>query len=891
MRGRGLLYVLFILVLIGGIMAWWAALPDGNYKGSGWWRLIDSFYFALQHFGGGFSEFALDVRNGTTGAPTDEALWWLSVVRLLALLLGIFVALLALVAGFRARVFAWGRWFWYGHHDLVIGYGRVGRGMAVALQKSGSGRVGRGMAIALQKFGSGRVGRCIAIALQNLGGGRVVAITRAPSTFAQSEARRQGIELYVGDARDLARRDDLPAARLRHARRIFISAGSDAETLAIAGEILAFHPQLARRVWMNFEDRMLLERSRDLPNPGGDAQRRRPQTVSMAEATAEFLVTPYRPMLAARACGQARLHAVIIGFDQSTWSVIEQLVLNGTFPPPSYARPRITVIDADGDRARARWCARHAALARWADIDFVAADPASIAWTCDDPVLRGVEDCDPPSLYVFARVAASLPQALGLHHAMAKGERWPARIFVIADTRRLAVDAMHRDPVLRFGDTAADLQDDVVLIGDPAEVGAIGTPCNRPITSLATAIHHRYAPDMPFDQLAETLRVSNRRAAIHAIDKLALLGFEDCAANAPGFGLSVAAADRLGQMLASDDGAALEAVAGFEHVRWCVDRVVDGWRPGPRDDAARRREQLDFGGARYGELAQDERQKDRDQIETLIDWIKSGGRTATDYQRIVERRGPDARWVVGAGVLALELSAEPTAALLAAATGEVCRLLIAIPAEPPLAPGEVANARASARRAAYAGFARALRAAYPKVRFRLLRARAEGRDWLAQVDPVQMIDGATLPPFTIGFAGPRDFTPTAEIAAALTAAIEARAANGRPLRLVTGIAKGADALMIALCRDRMRVLGIASDAAAEEAPQRTLCHHIDMGVLESGAVDMHAAIGLRIISSCDLLIAIDSGVPGGGPGGTADTIVRARALGRPVIIVPMRPVP
>ena len=855
MRGRVLLYLLVILILIAGMAAWWRALPVGNYAGSAVWRVIDSLYFTLQLFGGGFSEFALVPRKPTPGAPDDAALWRLSVVRLMALALGILLALLALLVGFRARVFAWGRRFWFGRHDLLIGYGQVGRGIAVALQQTGAGRV--------------------------------VALTRAPNPFDQHEARRQGIELYIGDARDLARRDDLPAARLRHARRIFISAGSDAETLAIAGELLAFHPQIADRLWLNFEDRMLLERLRDLPNPGGDALRMRPQTVSMAEATAEFLVMRHRPMLTARACGQARLHAVVIGFDQSTWPVIEQLVLNGTFPPPSYARPRITVIDANADHARARWRARHAELARWADIDFCTADPATIAWTSNDAVLRAVEDCDPPSLYVFARNAASLPHALGLHHAMAKGERWPARIFVIDDTRRFEADGKHRDPVLRFGDTPADLQDDVVLIGDPAEVGVIGTPCNRIITELATEMHRRYAPDMPFADLSETLRVSNRRAAIHAIDKLALLGFEECLANAPGFGLSPRAAMRLEQLIASDNDLALDAIAGFEHVRWCVDRVVDGWRSGPRDDAARRREQLEFGGARYGELAQIERQKDRDQIETVVGWIRRRGGSNADRPRIVERQGPAARWIAGPGALALELSAPPGEAMLAVERDEVCRLLIAVPAEPPLAPDEGANARAGARRAAYAAFASALRAAHPQVRFRLLRARPEGRDWLAGVDPGLLVDGATLPPLTIGFAGPRDFTPTAEISAALTAIIDAQFAYGRPLRLMTGLAKGADALMIALCRDRMRVVGVASNATAEEAPQRALCHHVDDGAVGAGAPDIHALIARRIISSCHILVAVDAGGSGGGPGGTADTIAHARALGRPVMIVPV----
>lgn len=845
MRGRSLLYLLVGILFAVGIVAWMLALPAANYPGPwGWpWRLLDSIYFALQLFGGGFSDFALGPRNSD---PGTKRLLLLSVVRFLAFALGIFLALLALVSGFRARVFAWGARLSHPQFDLVIGYGQVGRGLALALVRSSTGA------------------------------GRVLALCRGPSEFDQREARRQGIELYAGDARELARTRRLPAAPLDRARRIFVAAGSDTETLAIARELAVALPDRADRIWMNFEDRMLLERLRDLPNPPGGGAALRPQASSMAEATAEYLVTRHRPMLVARAAGQARLHAVLIGFDHSTWPVAEQLVLNGTFPPPTYARARLTIIDADGDHARRRWQARHAGLSRWADIDFVTADPATIGWTRDEPLLRAVEDLDPPSLYVFARNAHALPSALGLHHAMTKGERAPARIFVIANTRS--------DEMLRFGDVAADLQDDVVLIGDPAQVAAIGVACNMAIADLAAEMHRRYAPDLPFAALSETLRISNRRAAIHALDKLALLGFEATSADQPGFGLSQGAARRLAALIGAPDGAALDRLAGFEHVRWCVDRMIDGWRAGPRDDAARRREQLDFGGARYAELAASERAKDRDQIDVIALWAQRCGGPGEGPLRIVERRGPPAQWHGEGSALSLALSAPPAPEMLATASGEACRLLIEVPAEPPLAPGEGANARTAARRAAYAAFARALCETHPGVHFRLLRAVAEGHDWLGAVDAGLPVDGATLPPLTIGFAGPRAFVPTPAITAKLAAAIDAQAAQGRPLRLVTGMAIGADALMIDLCRPRMRVLGIAT-GAAEEAPQRAECHHVDDGLVTSGETDIYAAVARRITSSCHVLVAIDDGAPSGGAGGTADTIAHARALGRPVIIV------
>ena len=844
MRVRSLLYFLVAATLVAAFWAWKEALPSANYPGSSgfWQKTIDAIYFSIQLFGGGFSDFALKVDNPPN--PTPIAL---SIIRLLAFGLGLFLALLAVLSGFRARVFAWQRRLQTAEFDLVIGYGQVGRGLATALTRASAGSV------------------------------RVIALCRQPTDFDQREARRQNIELYAGDARELPMHRRLPAAPLARARRIFVAAGSDTETLAIGRDLAAALPTRADRIWMNFEDAMLRERLRDLPNPAGQAAGPRPQTFSMAEATAEWLIIHHRPMLTARACGNARMHAVIVGFDQSTWPVMEQLVLYGTYPPPTYARPRLTVIDADGDRARAQWQARHSELARWADIDFIGADPSAIAWTHDDAILRAIEGLDPPSLYVFSRTLESLPKALGLHHAMAKGDRATARIFVIANTRT--------DTILHFGECTADLQDDVVLIGDPTQVADVSIACSAPITQLATAIHHKYSSDLPFAALSETLRVSNRRAAIHALDKLALLGFERADANRRAFGLSRRAGKRIADMLANPDGAELEGIGGFEHVRWCVDRTMDGWRVGPRDDAARRREQLDFGGARYGELAKTERDKDRDQIDAVAAWIERSGTSSNALSgRTVTREGPKAQWHWSGDGLALDLVA-PLIPMSQIPPGDDVRYTIVIPAEPPHAPGETANQRAVARRAAYARLASSLATQHPNACFRFLRSRAEGHDWLGLVDPILPIEGATLPPLTLGFAGPRAFTPSPDIEEKLNLVITEQLSGDRPVRLVTGLAKGADALMIGLCRGKMRILGIATDATEEEEAQRLLVDHVDDGARLARTSDIHIAVARRIIASCDLLIAIDNGGGGGGPGGTADVIAQAEAVGRPTQIV------
>lgn len=113
------------------------------------------------------------------------------------------------------------------------------------------------------------------------------------------------------------------------------------------------------------------------------------------------------------------------------------------------------------------------------------------------------------------------------------------------------------------------------------------------IEVLARAIHAGYrrhqredgatpgtnAADVPWDQLAEAYRESNRNHATDITRKLAAVG---CVAELME---SSSGAQSLFAFLPAE----VELLAEMEHERWSRERVGQGWTPGPeRDDTARR---------------------------------------------------------------------------------------------------------------------------------------------------------------------------------------------------------------------------------------------------------------------------------------------------------------
>lgn len=99
------------------------------------------------------------------------------------------------------------------------------------------------------------------------------------------------------------------------------------------------------------------------------------EALSLHEAQAEQFVCSCPPVKLARDCGQRRVHAVLFGLDNAVMATAEQIMLNASFPPPTFARPRLTFLVDEVAPARAAWEARYPAVPQWVTVNFLQFPP------------------------------------------------------------------------------------------------------------------------------------------------------------------------------------------------------------------------------------------------------------------------------------------------------------------------------------------------------------------------------------------------------------------------------------------------------------------------------------------------------------------------------------
>jgi hypothetical protein len=134
---------------------------------------------------------------------------------------------------------------------------------------------------------------------------------------------------------------------------------------------------------------------------------------------------------------------------------------------------------------------------------------------------------------------------------------------------------------------------------------------------LARAVHAHYealmqrlgssgVASVAWDDLPENLRHANRAAADHMVVKLARIGCGIVPATTTDFGFRE---DEIGRL------------ARIEHRRWWSDRLLRGWRPGPRDNARRLHPDM----IPFETLSAETQEKDRDAVRHIPDVLALAG--------------------------------------------------------------------------------------------------------------------------------------------------------------------------------------------------------------------------------------------------------------------------
>jgi len=354
----------------------------------------------------------------------------------------------------------------------------------------------------------------------------------------------------------------------RRAEQVLVTTEDDAEALVIARAARAAAPDAHVTVLMR-DARLAEDVAATLNEP-------RTRVLAGATLAARALMIAEPPFLIAKEHGQARIHALIIGFGQVGQSIARDLIVNCR--TTYLGLPRLTVIDPAASALESAWRVRapeidacatcvfldgevgarsvRPAPARLAE-SLAAGGPITAAYICLSSdtetldaaamlqsLLRAVGIREPP-IFVRLREGSVIPPGggQGLHALKPFGD---------VDELLDASEFLSAAP-----DLAARAYSEAYRAALPAS--ARDDPGNRSAR--------------PWDQLDETYRQANRDAVAHIPAKLASAGIH------PHFWRAVRGMPQLppGTPLFSSP-AELEAMAALEHERWMAQRRMDGWR-------------------------------------------------------------------------------------------------------------------------------------------------------------------------------------------------------------------------------------------------------------------------------------------------------------------------
>lgn len=405
--------------------------------------------------------------------------------------------------------------------------------------------------------------------------------------------------------------------RADRAARSVVAFANEVQQIAAVRDLRAVAPSLP--ITMNFGDAWFAERMDELENIQGV------RFVSQVQLSVRDLHWRQPPFLVAQRMGHARLHALIFGFGRGGEAVMTDLLL--CCVAGKLGKPMVTIVDPRAAEIRRSLLQRCPALGD--SIDYIVIDPGQTADVRVLPVaeLAAAEARAPISLaYVcIDEDARAMALAVSLQ-AVFRREGWRAGpIFTrLVNGGALPdlpadIDAAGSAGLVGFGATQ-DFADAIGLFEADTDV----------MPRLFHDAYRRNAPpnavaNVPWEDLAEELRESNRRLLIHLPAKLATAGV-NVASWLARTGPELRADGGLPLPDLGPDPALLEDLAELEHRRWMMERRLSGWQYGPvRDDARRIHPDL----KPYDELDDDIRQFDRAMV--LAAWAALGGTAGSGF--------------------------------------------------------------------------------------------------------------------------------------------------------------------------------------------------------------------------------------------------------------------
>ena len=446
--------------------------------------------------------------------------------------------------------------------------------------------------------------------------------------------RAHGVTVIQGDA---ARPEVLRGARAHKAAHVVAFEDSEARNLHVEAAVrtvaqrrgkrtpLAVHTAMATPMLLQ-EAREMRSREQAARDRAASAAGKPPRVLidakpfSLHELAARRLIQSRAPvwLSQAQAAGQARLHLVLFGFDGVAEAVAVRTLMavwSAHFEPP-----RITVISPDPRQTELRFRARYPQAmgnpAVWTpDIAFLQGD-----WTLapiDQAMLAEIDKARGPATACVVATGddeVNIRIGLSLLRTCNQGGFWPVPIY------------LHEDSASEFtrqyasGDKTPDIADAFLEAFGARETLATRELVLEGAADRGAAVAHAYyvadigkrdaatmrelqAAARGWGTILETYRAANRGSADSALVKLWDAGW-----------LPAGVGDA-GETTPTIDPALLPMMARREHDRWSAERLLAGWRPGPRNNELMTHPNLKS----WEELTEDEQNRDVAQVKSAID--------------------------------------------------------------------------------------------------------------------------------------------------------------------------------------------------------------------------------------------------------------------------------
>jgi hypothetical protein len=500
---------------------------------------------------------------------------------------------------------------------VIEGYAGI---VAVVIALSGGAAVLRviGMRDHVVICGLGRKGALLARRFRELGSNVVVVELEAEGTRV-AQCRDEGIIVIIGDA---TQPDVLRRARVGAAAQVIGVCGDDGANAAIVATVYGLVAGGRRKpifCAVHVVDPRLCELLREQELSPAFSGTVRLELFNVYALGARELLAEHPP---ARAAEAVAAHPLVVGLGQFGRSLIIQLALDWQ---PRYRstgkRLRVSVLGRDAERRVEALQRRYPRLAQLCELTPYVVDVRSAEFQCAAFIRDAQGRSDVTAAYVCLEdEMLSLATGLTLAHDL-HGTGTP---IVVRVPERAGLVTLARAQYGREEDGDSGTRP---LYAFPR----LERTCTPAIVlggaheTLARAIHKQYVQHeiergatvetnpslVPWDALPDRLREANRAQADHIAVKLATVGYDiepltDW--DADQFSLT---ADKV------------EQLAELEHERWVADYLGAGWRyaSGEKDAKAKTHPSL----APWGDLAETEREKDRDVVRLLPVFLAHAG--------------------------------------------------------------------------------------------------------------------------------------------------------------------------------------------------------------------------------------------------------------------------